>query len=74
MMTEIGQLKKFTIEEFQKDFDVLMNRVKNGESFLINSEYGTAVIVPYNEVVKVFEDAGVDDDLIRIHTCHEEGS
>ena len=74
MNQEINDLTTFTIEEFQDDFDNLMNRVENGESFVIKSEHGNAVIVPYKEVVQVFQDARVDDDVIRIHTDHEEGS
>lgn len=52
-------MKKFTVEEFQKDFDTLMDRVENGESLMITSEYGNAVMVPYN---KEYE------DLIKIYT------
>lgn len=52
-------MKKFTVEEFQKDFDTLMDRVENGESLMITSEYGDAVMVPYNKEV---------EDLIKIHT------
>ena len=74
MTEDINQLEKFTVEEFQSDFDNLMNRVENGESFVISSEHGNAVIVPYKEVVQIFEDSGVDEELIRIHTNHEEGS
>jgi len=74
MNQEIIDLESYTVEDFQKDFDTLINRVQNGESFLIKSEHGEAIIVPYEEVVKVFEDAGVDEELIRIHTNHEEGS
>jgi hypothetical protein len=74
MNQELDELQTFTIEEFQEDFDNLMNRVEKGESFIIKSEHGNAVIVPYNEVVQVFQDARVDDDVIRIHTDHEEGS
>jgi prevent-host-death family protein len=68
------ELQEFTIEEFQADFDSLMDRVENGESFLITSENGNVVMVPYNEVIEIFEDAKVDDEVIRIHTDHEEGS
>ena len=74
MNQEINDLATFTIEEFQNDFDNLMNRVENGESFVIKSEHGNAVIVPYKEVVQVFQESGMSDDLIRIHTDHEEGS
>jgi hypothetical protein len=52
-------MEKFTVEEFQSNFDNLMDRVENGESFLITSEYGDAVIVPHNEEV---------EEVIRIHT------
>lgn len=55
MNDEIDQLQKITVEEFQENFDQLMERVENGESFIIKSEYGNAIIVPFNEVVKVFE-------------------
>ena len=73
-MQEISELRSFTVEEFQSDFDDLMNRVEQGESFIITSEHGNVVMVPYKEVVQVFEDCDVDEDIIRIHTDHEEGS
>jgi len=69
-----SELQEFTVEKFQKDFDNLMNRVENGESFVITSEHGNAVILPYREVVRVFEDSKVDEEVIRIHTDHEEGA
>jgi hypothetical protein len=74
MNQELNELQTFTVEQFQEDFDNLMNRVEGGESFIITSEHGNAVIVPYNEVVQVFQESGVSDELIRIHTDHEEGS
>ena len=74
LMKMTQELQSFTVEEFQADFDSLLDRVENGESFIITSEHGNAVIVPYNEIVEIFEDAKVDDEVIRIHTDHEEGS
>ena len=74
MNQELNELQSFTIEEFQENFDTLMNRVESGESFIITSEHGNAVMVPYNEVVDIFEEAGVDEEIIRIHTDHEEAS
>jgi antitoxin (DNA-binding transcriptional repressor) of toxin-antitoxin stability system len=59
-------MKMFTVEEFQADFDNLLERVENGESFIITSEYGNAVMIPYGKHKET-------DDLIRIHTDHEEG-
>ena len=74
-MKDTCDLTSYTVEDFQKDFDNLIDRVQNGESFLIKSEYGNAVIVPYNEVVKICEESDVDfDEIVRIHTNHEEGS
>jgi antitoxin (DNA-binding transcriptional repressor) of toxin-antitoxin stability system len=52
-------MQKFTVEQFQEDFDNLMERVENGESFIITSEYGDAVMIPYDETIQ---------DVIRIHT------
>jgi hypothetical protein len=69
------ELETFTLEEFQEDFDNLMSRVENGESFMIMSEHGNAVIVPYKEVIEIFEESNVDfEEIIKIHTNHEEGS
>jgi hypothetical protein len=69
------KLQSFTVEQFQADFDTLMNRVESGESFVITSEYGNAALVPYNEVVSVYEETNVDfEEIVKIHTDHEEGS
>ena len=75
MNNELNELQMFTIEEFQMNFDSLMNRVETGESFIITSEHGNAVIVPYNEVVEICEESNVDfEEIVKIHTDHEEGS
>jgi prevent-host-death family protein len=75
MNQELNELQTLTIEEFQTDFDTLMNRVENGESFIITSEHGNAVIVPYKEVISICEDKNVDfEEIVKIHTDHEEGS
>jgi PHD/YefM family antitoxin component YafN of YafNO toxin-antitoxin module len=50
MSTTISRgMESFTVEDFQKHFDELLERVENGESFLITSEYGNAVMIPYGE-------------------------
>jgi hypothetical protein len=59
-------MKTLTINELQADFDSIMNRVEGGETFLIKSEHGDALLIPYGEHKEV-------DDMIRIHTDHEEG-
>ena len=74
LMKMTNELQSFTVEEFQENFDALMERVENGESFIITSEHGNAIMVPYKEVVEIFEDSKVDEEVIRIHTDHEEGS
>ncbi len=75
MNQEIENLPSFTIEEFQKDFDNLMNRVESGETLLIKSEHGDALMVPYKEVVSICNESKVDfDEIVKIHTDHEEGS
>lgn len=61
-------MKTLTIEELQADFDAIIERVENGESFLIKSQYGDAMLVPYKEY------NNTTDDLVRIYTEHEEGS
>ena len=66
-------MESFTVEEFQQDFDTLIDRVEKGESFVIKSEHGNASMVPYNEVVQILEESDVSEDIIRIHTDHEEG-
>ncbi len=73
-MQELENLKSFTVEEFQADFDNLIERVENGESFIIKDGNKSAVIVPYNETIKYAVESVVDDELIHIHTDHEEGS
>ncbi len=56
-------MEVFTVEEFQERFDELIGRVENGERLGIIGEDGrAAVMVP------------ADDELIRIHTDHDEAS
>ena len=56
-------LKRYTVEEFQADFDNLMSLVENDKkSFIITSEYGEAILMP------------ADEDLLRIYTEHDEAS
>ena len=53
----------FTIEEWEEKFDELYKRVENGETIGIVKEDGTAaVMMPY------------DDELLRIHTDHDDAS
>jgi prevent-host-death family protein len=67
------QMKKFTIEEFQEDFDNLLEQVENGKSFIISSEGNEVVIMPAEDYKYIVDGLEEHDDLIRIHTDHEEG-
>lgn len=60
-------MKTLTIEQFQTDFDNVIERVEKGESFLIKSSFGDAILIPYSN----YEES---DELIKIYTDHEEGS
>jgi antitoxin (DNA-binding transcriptional repressor) of toxin-antitoxin stability system len=55
-------MEVFTVKEFQERFDELVGRVENGEHLGIIDEDGRSVVM-----------IPADDDLIRIHTDHEEG-
>ena len=70
------RMKKFTVEQFQEDFDNLLERVENGESFIITSEGKEVLIMPAKDYEYIVDtvDGIVDDEVIRIHTDHEEGS
>jgi prevent-host-death family protein len=70
------RMKKFTVEEFQEDFDNLLEKVENGESFIITDQGKEVVIMPAEDYEYIVDtvDAIVDQEVIRIHTDHEEGS
>jgi len=59
-------METLTIEELQENFEEYMDRVEAGETFIIQSEHGDAMLMPYKSYKEV-------DDLVRIHTDHEEG-
>lgn len=44
-------MEQFTVEEFQRDFDALFERVENGESFKILAEDGKAVIISPTPII-----------------------
>lgn len=73
-MKELEQLQSFTVQQFQDDFETLMERVENGESFIIKDGNKSAVIVPYNETIKVAVDSTSDEEIVKIYTDHEEAS
>jgi antitoxin (DNA-binding transcriptional repressor) of toxin-antitoxin stability system len=40
-------MEEFTVEQFQENFDALISRVENGESFIIDDDGKRVVIVPH---------------------------
>jgi signal transduction protein with GAF and PtsI domain len=71
----LSTMEKFNVEYFQQNFDEIMERVDNGESFIVESDHGDAMLVPYKEVVNIFEEVGVsEEDFTRLYREHEEGS
>jgi antitoxin (DNA-binding transcriptional repressor) of toxin-antitoxin stability system len=77
MNQELKDLQTFTVEEFQSDFENLISRVENGESFLIQDGNRRALLVPFKETIRFALDSlkpTVDEELIQIHRDHEEGS
>jgi antitoxin (DNA-binding transcriptional repressor) of toxin-antitoxin stability system len=63
-------MEEFTVEQFQERFDTLLERVEHGESFRIRDGKKVVMMVP-STTMKYFTD---EDELVRIHTDHEEGS
>ena len=56
-------MEVFTIQEWEENFDSLLERVESGEHIGIVREDGTAaVMIP------------ADDELVRIYTEHDEAS
>jgi antitoxin (DNA-binding transcriptional repressor) of toxin-antitoxin stability system len=62
-------MKKYTVEEFQTNFDYLMGRVENGESYIIKSDNGDVAVIPYKESQYALD----CEDIVKIHMDHEEG-
>jgi PHD/YefM family antitoxin component YafN of YafNO toxin-antitoxin module len=59
---KIEDLESYTIEEWEENFDELIDRVEQGETLMITSDNGNAVMMP------------VDDELLRIYSEHDEAS
>ena len=68
MNYEIDQVQKFTIEEFQSNFDEIIDRVQKGEMFIITDNGKNSLIVPYvdNEFYE-------EDEIRQVHIQHDDG-
>lgn len=56
-------MEVFTIEEWEEKFDELYKRVENGETIGIVKQDGTAAVM-----------MPADDEMLRIHTDHDDAS
>ena len=61
-MPILQSMKKLTIEELEKNFEDYLDKVEEGESYLIEDPNGGVVLVKYD-----------DEELRRIYTEHDEG-
>ena len=66
-------MESFTIEEFQADFDNLLDRVEGGQSFIITHEGKEVVMMPADNYEYIVNNTKEYDDLIQIYKDHEEG-
>lgn len=56
MNSEIKNLKSFTVQELQEKFNDVIDIVENGECIVITTEKGNVLMVPYREMVDIYED------------------
>jgi prevent-host-death family protein len=61
-------MEKFTVEEFQDDFDNLLERVESGENFIITDQGKEVAIMSAKDYECIVDEIEGNDDLIRIHT------
>ena len=55
-------MKEVTVAEFEKNFDTYMDRIENGEEFLIRQPDGRAVVaVPATQLEQQVEQLGHDE-------------
>jgi len=56
-------MKFYSVEYWQKNWDKLMEKVENGEAIGVENKNGErAIMIP------------ADEELIRIHTTHDDAS
>jgi hypothetical protein len=51
-----NKIQEYTVLEFQENFEQIISKVEHGKSFKILSEYGTVMLVPYLNEVKISDD------------------
>jgi prevent-host-death family protein len=53
------EMTEITIEELQEYFEDYLDRVENGETFLVKSTYGDVVLTPaeeYEDMIRICND------------------
>ena len=60
--------------EFEKDFDVYMDRIEAGESFIVRKPDGTAVMAVPADEYKELSDQVADTDWEDMMTTHDDAS
>jgi hypothetical protein len=77
MTNELENLMEIEVSEFQKNINFFLKKVETGESFIIRNGNQKSLIVPFKETIKFAMDSlnsSADDEIVRLHREHEEGS
>lgn len=62
-------METFTVEQFQENFDTLISRVENGESFIIEDDGKKVVIMPHNTIN---DDLQILDEFVKNNKIHND--
>ena len=63
------KMEKFTVEQFQENFDALISRVENGESFIIEDDGKRVMIVPHKTYI---DELQLLDEFVKNHKDHND--
>lgn len=63
------EMETFTVEQFQENFDTLLSRVENGESFIIEDDGKRVMIVPHNTIK---DDLHLLDEFVKNNKNHDD--
>lgn len=59
-------MQVLNIKDLQMNYDIIMDRVEKGESFIVEDGVKSVLLTPYESII--------DDELIRVHTEHNDAS
>jgi len=62
-------METFTVEQFQENFDDLISRVENGESFIIEDDGKRVMIVPHKTY---FDELQLLDEFVKNNKNHDD--